>query len=294
MKRSKLVLGTVQFGLNYGISNARGQSSYPEVCRILETACSGGIDTLDTAAAYGESESVLGRALQELNLSGKIKIVSKIAPLPEELPDSDAVKFIRNSLENSLKNLRQDRIHTILFHREKDWKYSDVLKTFQQEGLIEHCGCSVDGEFPENRRALEAVQVPGNLLDRRFFPFIREAKNWNCHIYVRSVYLQGLLLMPEDKIPASLSPLLPYRKALTGLAEKNGMELSELCVRYLCSIPEIDGVLTGVETSEQLKTNLALAERGVLPEELLRNIEESVPVLPEKLIRPSMWKKQEK
>ena len=294
MKPSKLVLGTVQFGLNYGISNTSGQTAFSEVCRILEFAYSNGINTLDTAAAYGESESVLGKALQDTNLSGKISIVSKVMPLPDGTEYDQAEKLIRKSLENSLRNLRSDSLHTLLFHREKDWKFFHVLQQFKKEGLIQNCGCSVDGAMPENSDVLEAVQVPGNLLDKRFFPFIKTARKQNCHVYVRSVYLQGLLLMPEEKIPVSLQSLMPFRRELAALAENSGMNLAELCVRYLCSIPEIDGVLTGVETVEQLKINLSLAEKGSLPKDVMTAAEEIVPVLPEKLIRPSLWKKQEK
>ncbi|MBQ7402693.1 MAG: aldo/keto reductase [Lentisphaeria bacterium] len=294
MKFSSLILGTVQFGLNYGISNTHGQTGFPEVCRILKTAYDNGITTLDTAAGYGESESVLGRALQETGLADKMNIVSKVLPLPDGLTEEQAEKLIRDSLTNSLKNLRCDFLHTLLFHREKDWKFAGILKKCKQEGLIRHFGCSVDGEIPPNSEMLEAIQIPGNLLDKRFFPFLKQARKQGCHVYIRSVYLQGLLLMPEEKIPASLQALVPYRRKLSALAEKNGMSLAELCVRYLCSIPEIDGVLTGVETAEQLKINLSLAEKGALPEDILLAAEQMIPELPEELIRPSLWKKQEK
>ena len=288
---SKLILGTVQFGLRYGIANTHGQSSFQDVCRILKTAVAGGIKTLDTASAYGESESVLGKALRDLNLSGKIDIVSKVSPLPDDLPESKAEAFIRDSLIRSLKNLHQDHLHTLLFHREKDWKYAEILKKIKEDGLILHYGCSIDGRVPENCSLLEAVQVPGNLLDRRFFPFIKAVHRRNVHVYVRSVYLQGLLLMPEEKFNPFLQPLIPYIRKLSKLADEAGMPLAELCVRYLCSMPEIDGVLTGVETQEQLEYNLKLAEKDAIESDLRRKIEETVPELPEELIRPSLWKK---
>lgn len=290
MKPSKLVLGTVQFGLNYGISNTGGQTGFHEVCRILETAYERGIRTLDTAAAYGESESVLGNALQETALADKFNIVSKVMPLPENVDDVQAEKLIRESLEKSLKNLRCSSLHTLLFHRERDWKFANVLRQCKQEGLILNVGCSVDGELPPESEKLEAVQVPGNLFDKRFFPFIKSRKD-NCTVYVRSVYLQGLLLMPEERVPLSLHSILTYRRNLTALAEKNDMTLAELCVRYLCSVPKIDGVLTGVENAEQLKINLDLAEKGVLSPEIMQAADEMIPALSEEIIRPSLWKK---
>ena len=97
--------------------------------------------------------------------------------------------------------------------------------------------------------------------------------------------------MPEEKFNPFLQPLIPYIRKLSKLAEEAGMPLAELCVRYLCSMPEIDGVLTGVETQEQLEYNLKLAEKDVIPPDLRQKIEETVPELPEELIRPSLWKK---
>lgn len=291
MSASKLVLGTVQFGLNYGIANTQGKPSFEKVKDILSRAHEYGIHMLDTAAAYGDSEKVLGRALKELRLKDEMWIVSKIMPLPSGITADEAGKIISGSLETSLRNLGVECLHAILFHREEDVRFFDILKNFSVHGYAKSAGASLDGRVPEGAEKLEAAQIPSNVFDRRFLPFLHEAHKRGTFLFVRSVYLQGLLVMPEEKIPASLSGLVALRRNLEKIAVGSGMDMAELCMRYLFSIPEIDGVLTGVDSVEQLEVNAALASKGALPEEVFNAVLSAVPELPETLIRPSLWKK---
>ena len=289
MKESKLVLGTVQFGLRYGIANTSGQPAAEMVRKILRTAYECGIRTLDTAAGYGESEIVLGRELASLNLLREMKIVSKVSPLPPDISQAEAEKYIFNSIEKSLSNLGISQLDTVLFHREADLKYLKLLRKAKDSGLTRAIGVSLDGCVPDEAYECEAVQVPGNILDRRFLPFLRKAHAGGTKIYTRSVYLQGLLLMPEERIPEPLREVLKYRKALEQLAKDTGITPAELFVRYLFSIPEIDGVLTGVDTADQLEYNCRVAHAGALPQKVMKSIADIVPDLPEHFIRPSLW-----
>ena len=289
MKESKLVLGTVQFGLKYGIANT-GDKPAPELVRqILQKAYDRGIRTLDTAAAYGESETVLGTELADLGLSDKMKIVSKVPPMPENLSDSEAEKFIMDSIENSLKNLQINQLDAVLFHRESNLKYLKFLQKAENLGLTRNTGASFDGMITENAYECKAIQVPGNVLDRRFLEFIRQAHKNGTKVYNRSVYLQGLLLMDESRIPEPLKEIIAYRKKLEALAAAAGITPAELYVRYLFSIPEIDGVLTGVDNVEQLEYNCNVADAGALDKEILERIFTTIPELPEYIIRPCIW-----
>ena len=288
MNTSRLVLGTVQFGMNYGIANTHGMPSDEEVADILSLAYNSGIRILDTAAAYGESEQRLGRILKRLGLSDKMLIVSKIPPIPNEMPQADGEAMIDASLERSLKNLGVPSLYAILFHREQNIDYLPVLRKWQDKGAVRFVGTSVDGALPNGIEGCDAVQVPSNVLDRRFLPLMERADG-RMRVFVRSVYLQGLLLMPEERIPENLQALLPILRTLKALAETAGMTMSELCMRYLLSFAGVEGVLTGVDTAEQLEMNVKLAERGALPDDLLAEILKAVPELPEELIRPSLW-----
>lgn len=289
MKESKLVLGCVQFGLKYGIANTKGQVSSQEVRNILQKAFEQGIHTLDTAASYGESECVLGRELAALQLTDKMKIVSKIPAMADDLNGNDAERFIMQSIENSLTNLKVNQLDAILFHKESNVKYIRLLRKAKEQNLTRFFGVSLDGTVPENTYECEVVQVPGNVLDRRFLAFSRKAQEKGIKIYNRSVYLQGLLLMEEERIPEKLKEILPYRRKLEKIAEEIHIEASELYMRYLFSIPAIGGVLTGVDTLEQLEYNCKIASAGALPQEIMEKIYANIPELPEYLIRPGTW-----
>lgn len=289
MKESKLVLGTVQFGLNYGIANTDGKPAPERVRQILQTAYDNGIRTLDTAAAYGESETVLGTELKNLGLLDKMKIVSKVPPVPANFSDCEVEKFIMESVEKSLKNLKINQLDAVLFHNENNLKYLKFLKKAKDAGLTRTVGASLDSIVPENAFECEAVQVPGNVLDRRFLDFLRKAHQNGTKIYNRSVYLQGLLLMDESRIPEPLKEVIKYRNKLEALAEEIGITPAELYVRYLFSISEIDGVLTGVDTVEQLEYNIKVANAGILAHDIMEKIFTMIPELSEYLIRPHVW-----
>ena len=288
---SKLILGTVQFGLNYGIANSEGKPNLNKVRAILRCAAGHGIRILDTAAAYGDSETVIGTVLAEDSaLKNHFQVVSKIPPLPQDISPEDAKIFIRKSVDASLRNLRIDQLYGILFHREEDAPKLPLLKELQKEGKVRLCGFSADGFLPEDISEAEMIQVPGNILDRRFIPFSRKKPH---KLFVRSVYLQGLLMMPEEKIPAVLAGVIPYRRKLAALAEENAMGATELYMRYLLSFPEIDGVLTGVDNPEQLEYNLQMVSGGPLDEAVLQKIRNLIPELPELWIHPKLWPKKQ-
>ncbi len=279
MNVSRLVLGTVQFGLNYGVANTTGKPSFQTVKKILKCALDSGITTLDTAAAYGDSETVLGNALRELGITGKMTLISKIPPVPAEC---DPERFLENSLKQSLRNLRIEVLPLALFHREQDLRHLPVLKRMIGKGWILGAGGSLDSSagIPEAEKA-DCLQVPCNVMDHRFDQLIRSRRGG---MFLRSVYLPGLLLMEESRIAPSLAPLIPYRRKLESL----GMPLKELCMRYLLTLPGSPSVLTGVDTPEQLRENLRLAAPGALPEDLFRAAASAVPLLEETLIRPSL------
>ena len=284
----KLILGTVQFGLPYGIANTSGQPSYRSVCDILSAAAAGGIDMLDTAADYGESEAVLGRALAELGLRGRMTVVSKIEHLPGNLTAAEARKRIGGSLERSLRRLKLERLPIGLFHEEGNLCYREILQEFVAAGLVGAAGVSLDEKVVPAVAGAACVQIPCNILDRRFNRLLAEAPAPQM-IFARSVYLQGLLLMPEEKIPDGLREIIPLRRRLDQLAGAAGMPPRELYFRYLLSQNGLSGILIGVDSPAQLEENLRLASAGPLPEDLLAAIRQMVPVLAERLVRPHCW-----
>ncbi|NLF93606.1 MAG: aldo/keto reductase [Oligosphaeraceae bacterium] len=282
---SKIILGTVQFGLPYGIANTLGQPSFKTVKEILALAYDHGIDTLDTAASYGESEIVLGQALHELKLHGKMHLISKVPPLP---PDASPAEFAATSLAQSLRNLRCEALDGLLFHREDDLPHLPVLQQLQDRGLTRGIGVSLDSsKYVSQAGTLPLLQVPCNVLDHRFDALIAGHPG---QLFLRSVYLQGLLLLPEEQIHSELAAIIPWRRRLAEL----GLPMKELCFRYLLSLPGRVSILTGVDSVAQLQENIRLASLGPLPAELLAAVRNAVPLLPEQLIRPCLWPARKK
>jgi len=293
MKFSKMQLGTVQFGLNYGVSNTAGKPSYETARDIIAVAYEGGINTLDTAAAYGNSEEVIGRALAEFDLQSKIQIISKVPPVgPQNLSLSEAEKFITESVERSLSRLRVDSLDVCLFHQEMDIKYMDILNKLEARGLIKGCGVSLDSaEYCKEalEKNIKFIQLPYNILDKRFDDFLSKISSKDVKIFARSLYLQGLLLIPEDQIKPFLQEVIPARRKLGQLAKLSGMSMPELCVRFVLSNHAITSILTGVDNLSQLQENLELIEKGPLSDDLYHEIQKIVPVYPEEIIRPVKW-----
>ncbi len=293
---SKMMLGTVQFGLNYGIANTAGKPSYETARDIIKAAYENGVNCLDTAAGYGDSEEVLGRALTELGLKDKIQIISKVENIGGlNLSDLEAEKHIAESVETSLRRLKIERLGACLIHIETDIKYVEILKKLEKKGLIGGAGISLDtNKYCEDVIAsgIKYVQLPYNVLDKRFDAFFPLAQKNGIAVFTRSAYLQGLLLMPEENISPDLNAVIPVRRRLGKLAAAAGMGMPELCIRFVLSNSAVTSVLTGVDNVKQLMENLQLLGNGALPDNLYQEVKEAVPLLEENIIRPILWKKK--
>ncbi len=293
MNFSRIQLGTVQFGLNYGIANTGGKPSYESSRDIVATAYQGEINCFDTAAAYGDSEVILGRALNELKLQEKVHIISKIAPFDErDMSSRETEEFIITSVENSLKRLQRDYLDVCLFHRDKDYVYFDVLDNLKSRGLIRGFGLSIDStDYCDKllESQVKFIQLPYNILDKRFDDFLIQAAKRNIKVFTRSLYLQGLLLMAENQIKPFLQDVIPIRRELEQLASDSGMTMPELCARFVLSNPAVTSILTGVDNLQQLQQNIELLSKAPLPEDIYQQVKSIVPVFDEKIIRPARW-----
>jgi len=263
----------------------------------MAEAFAAGIRFFDTAAAYGESESVLGKILSELGIADQVVVVSKSLPLEADLSESKAIReSLRTCLLESLKRLKLERLPVYLFHRDPDLAFIEILAEIRDAGLVERIGVSVD--TPQGAQAaaeeplVDAIQLPHNLLDHRFAesPWFTH-KEPRTRLFARSAFLQGLLLMPEERIPETLHSVLPVRRKVNVIAAEAGVSMAELCLRYSLSFPAIDSVLIGVDNVSQLKENIAIATKGPLPSDLIHRINESVPDFPETIVRPALWAK---
>jgi aryl-alcohol dehydrogenase-like predicted oxidoreductase len=256
----KIAIGTVQFGVNYGISNKNGKSNKNEVSSILKVAENFGIDTIDTAALYGDSEQVLGEILDKHSW----KIITKSPHFNESKIRSSDVTILRQSIQSSLKKLNQDKIYGFLVHDCNDllkpgWKMLvDELNKFKSEGVINKIGVSVYSvkqiDHVLDNLDLDLIQLPVNIFDQNLHinGYLKKIKQYNIEIHARSVFLQGLLLMKIKSIPLFFKPIEENFLNFYDKAEELSMSQLELALNYVSNIDEVDKVIVGVNNKEQL------------------------------------------
>ncbi len=295
LELSQLMIGSAQFGMDYGIANKSGQPSYEAILDILACAYEAGVNCVDTAAGYGASEEVLGRALAELRIADEFIVATKVPPFPAEPASAQtADKIVEESVTRSLQRLRLEVLPICLLHWETDFRHIESLLKLRARGLVKHVGCSV--RTPEVAATIvasglaEVVQMPTNLLDHRFTGsgICDQAKKRGVAVVIRSIFLQGLLAMPEDEIPLYLEDVIPVRRKLQQLAQKAGMSLSELVVRYVLSVDGLTCGVVGIDSVKQMRQNVELFSQGPLDPALLDTIAEVTVGLPEKISRPDI------
>ena len=248
----KLVLGTVQFGLQYGVNSA-GRPSQEAVKNILNEAAKGGITTLDTSSAYGNSEEVLGNSIVT---PGQFKIVSKYPK--GEIP-------VGEMFNSSLKRLKVDRLYGYLLHHFEVYKNNpkvwDEFIALKESGKVQKIGFSLytpeELEFIlKNGSPFDIIQVPFNIFDKKFLPLMKELHEKGVEIHVRSTFLQGLFFKDRNALPEKLQPMKKYLLQLDEFSKESGLSISEIALNYNVQNPYIDGVLMGVDNVEQLQMNL--------------------------------------
>ena len=289
---SKIALGTVQFGMDYGINSISGQVLPAEIKDILNYACRQNIDLLDTAPAYGNSEQVLGKCN-----SHEFKIVTKTRHFDcLEIGNREA-QLLDSDFSQSLTDLKKDRVYGVLFHNANDLlkhgsdKLFNRLNDFKQAGKIKKIGVSIYNheqlQSIIDNFDIDLVQLPFNILDRRLVDsgMFRILQDRDVEIHARSVFLQGLLLMTEQSRPGKFKRFGTLWKVWHEWLNDNQITALEATIRHAISIPEISKVLVGVDTVSQLK-EIVLALPGILPDippEMFTNDAD--------LLNPSNWGK---
>jgi aryl-alcohol dehydrogenase-like predicted oxidoreductase len=287
---SKIALGTVQFGIDYGVNSVDGQVEPEEVKKILSYANLKDIDLLDAAPAYGNSEKILGR----MNVSN-FKVITKTRHFDGLEIDNNDVKLLINDFHHSLKDLEQDSVYGVLIHNADDLlkpgaeKLLDQLQELKQAEKIVKIGVSV---YNHNQLQpildnfdIDLVQLPFNILDRRMIDsgMLAALHSKGTEVHARSVFLQGLLLMSEQNRPDKFNRWSDLWKIWHEWLNDNQITALEATIRHAISIPEISKVLVGVDTKDQLK-EIMIASDGILP-----NIPTELYTNDVNLLNPSNW-----
>jgi aryl-alcohol dehydrogenase-like predicted oxidoreductase len=288
--KNKIVLGTVQFGLNYGINNQIGKPTEDKIFEILDEAFNKCIKKLDTADVYGNAVDIIGEYHQKRQ--NRFEVITKFKN------DNLKEQSINEWVYSQLDRLKCENLYGCMFHSFDDYKQTpeliNELIALKQKGIINKIGVSIysNEQFEEvlNDESIKLVQLPYNLLDNENLrgELINNAKKKNVEVHTRSVFLQGLFFMNLDNLPERLIPLKPYLSKLHELSKKYHLSLHELALNYAISNQNIDNVLIGVESLAQLKSNLETSNKTI-PDQLLREIN-NINVKRVELLNPSNWR----
>lgn len=263
---TRLGLGTVQFGLDYGVSNLGGRTPEAEVGCILNLAADLGIRILDTAAGYGNSEEVLGKTLP---IKHPFAIITKTPVQRADESGDTYIARVRESFRQSLLKLGQKKLYGILVHRAEDLlsaqgeRLMEVLLEVKQLGLVEKVGVSVYSAAQIDaimfRYRVEIVQLPVSVLDQRLISsgHVASLKNAGIEIHARSAFLQGLLLMPPETLPTYFSRVRSHLMGYRVFLEKAGLTPLQGALGFVLGLPELDHVILGVNTVAHLQELLA-------------------------------------
>ncbi|MBL4942734.1 MAG: aldo/keto reductase [Colwellia sp.] len=269
----KLALGTVQFGLDYGVSNSQGQVCPNEVTKILSLAKQAGINTLDTAPAYGDSEQVLGAT----RLTQQFSIVSKIPALNNNEID------IEHYVKSSLQHLNIKKLSAVLFHQVQDIissthakKRFNALVKLKEQGKITKIGISVYSpaqlEYCFGHYQFDIVQLPLNCFDQRFIQtnWLQKLSDSGIEIHCRSLFLQGLLLMEPEKLPTYFNPFKKHFHRFINIAKQ--LNISPLCLALAighqynsiekmvigcCNIKQLSEIISANAVAKEIKKDLS-------------------------------------
>ena len=289
---SKLILGTVQFGLDYGINNNTGKLSEDQVFELLERAYELGIRTLDTAEAYGNAHSIISNFHKQSKK--RFNIISKYSSSNFDYP-IDLVERIQVHCSNFNVNY----LEGYMFHSYNDFKMNinndpNVLDNIKNSGLVKKIGVSVysNDEIEDllNFKNINLIQLPFNLFDNEYQrkEILEKAKKRNIEIHTRSVFLQGLFFKDINTLTNCLLPLKHNLSKLSLILKNYNISMDSLALNYPLNKTYIDKVLIGVDSLEQLKNNIKATEND-FDKSIYEKID-CIQIKNTKLLNPSNWK----
>lgn len=300
MEISKITLGTAQMGMKYGIANKNKNLNLKKSLEILNFAFTNGINCYDTAQVYGESEKILGQFFKRKRK--KPIIISKLPKIvvKERNPNFEQVyNFMKKSLSESTKQLEIEKLPICLLHNFSDInRYDGLIEKslikLKENNLVSKIGISTytpkeAKQFLENKK-LDIIQIPINIMDTRLIKngIIKELKKENKMIFARSIFLQGIVFLKPNKLPKKLIKFSKNIKKIQQICLENNLTIEQLSFLFIRDLHEINSVVMGVDTLEQLKQNKKLLSMPSLPNHINEKIME-IPQLPEKLLNPSKW-----
>jgi aryl-alcohol dehydrogenase-like predicted oxidoreductase len=283
---NRIVLGGAQLGLPYGILNGGETLSREEVARILDTAVDHGIDSIDTAIAYGHSESIIGEISQN-----RFKIISKLPPLPVDI--SNVSEWVYSQVQGSLSRLKCTSLDALLLHRPQDLTGAQgvelyaAIESLMAEKMIHRFGVSIyspdDLEGIIDTFEIHVVQAPLNVFDRRILGVTDQLSALNIEVHVRSVFLQGVLIASPQDRPHRFEPWSEHFALFDEWVRSSGVSAMACCMGFALQQPGIAKLVIGTTSAESLDEIMNSTPNSVL--KVPTHLQSSV----EQLIDPRFW-----
>ena len=268
-KVSQITLGTVQLGMNYGIVNTKGQPSRQQSYEILSAAFNNGITSIDTASGYGNSEEIIGTYFKEFQCKLPFITTKYKSKLADGAFYNEIESEIFNSVENSLLRLNVDKIDCLMLHNAKDMtrhgkSVEKVIEKLIVKGLVDMAGVSVyttdEIDIMLKNDLYKTIQLPISIFDRQLIErgYIDKLAQKNIHIFVRSVFLQGLFFInPDNNTDADIEKYASkYIRLLSVFAKKENMSIAELAISYIRDISGTTSLVLGADNKEQVIENI--------------------------------------
>ena len=285
--KKKIVIGTLQFGFDYGVANKTGKLKTKDIKEIKKIAQKNNIKILDTAHAYGDCEQRLGK----INFN-KFDIVTK---LPATKPDKNAYKWVVESVHEALKKLRVERIYAMHVHTTKyllgknGKQIYKALDDHKKKGIIRKIGVSIytikELNLILKKFKIDLVLLPFNVFDQRTVntKTLQKLKKMNIEIHTRSTFLQGLMVLKKNEIPDKFYKWMPLLNKWDNFSKKLKKSKFEICLQYALSNPYIDKVIVGIDSVKQFKQIISKAKFIKLN---VKKLDASKEI---SLINPSKW-----
>ena len=288
LKKNKLILGTVQFGLDYGINNSQGKPTKEKVFQILNYAYEKGVRYLDTAELYGNAHDLIGE-FHRINPTKKFQIITKFS--------HDFVDSLENKINKYLDQLNTNILNAILFHSFESYiNHKEQLENIAKfkNKSFKYIGVSVYTNEQMNEVIddinIDIIQMPFNLFDNLNLrgELLIKAKEKNKIIHTRSAFLQGLFFMKKDNSNSIRIKLEKELDLIEAISLKSSISIGSIALNYCLLQPNIDGVLIGVDSLEQLKENIAFLKHKI-SDKYFHQIN-SIRICNVELLNPSTWK----
>ena len=291
---SRVMLGTAQLGLEYGIANTGGKPDRNKAAGIIKAAWEEGVRYFDTAQAYGNSEQVLGEILGELGLREQAAIISKISlATPSDFSLDTIESRLCQSLEYAGGSLWALLLHSPDLLTWWDTGLGALLKKYRDSGRIRHLGVSLSSLQPARQCMehpdLEIIQLPCNAWDRRPLKeqILSMATRHNKLCCIRSLYLQGLLVLSPEAVRERLAAAYPVSMRWNRFLREHGLEPAETAIRFGAGLDF--PLVVGADSAEQIRETAHWLRKGALPESLRLQMEQALGTIEDTVLEPWRW-----